>query len=104
MHGSAVVFPAVLAFAQHKALSGLDLLKSFIIGLEIEFAVAKALTNKIYDKGILYKYIAGKYNSLTDAEFRKSEVAQNGFTDAFIYAEKDGERIPVKQALRLLNK
>ena len=24
VHGSAVVFPAVLAFAQHKALSGLD--------------------------------------------------------------------------------
>ena len=42
MHGSAVVFPAVLAFAQHKALSGLDLLKSFVVGLEIEFAVAKA--------------------------------------------------------------
>ena len=60
--------------------------------------------NKVHDKGILYKYIAGEYNSLTDAEFRKSEVAQNGFTDAFIYAEKDGERIPVKQALRLLNK
>lgn len=60
--------------------------------------------NKVHDKGILYKYIAGEYNSLTAAEFRKSEVAQNGFTDAFIYAEKDGERIPVKQALRLLNK
>ena len=60
--------------------------------------------NKVHDKGILYKYIAGEYNSLTEAEFRKSEVAQNGFTDAFIYAKKDGERIPVKQALRLLNK
>ena len=60
--------------------------------------------DKVLDKGILYKYIAGRYNSLTEAEFRKSEVAQNGFTDAFIYAEKDGERIPVKQALRLLNK
>ena len=40
VHGSAVVFPAVLAFAQHQALSGKDLLKSFIVGLEIEFAVA----------------------------------------------------------------
>ena len=60
--------------------------------------------NKVHDKGILYKYIAGTYNSLTDAEFRKSEVAQNGFTDTFIYAEKDGERITVKKAVRLLNK
>jgi hypothetical protein len=59
---------------------------------------------KIHDKGILYKYIAGRYSSLSDAESRKSEVAQNGFTDAFIYAEKDGQRITVKEALRLLKK
>ena len=52
VHGSAVVFPAVLAFAQHKALSGLDLLKSFVVGLEIEFAVAKAFSNSVYDKGL----------------------------------------------------
>ena len=32
---------------------------------------------KVHDKGILYKYIAGRYSSLTEAEFRKSEVAQN---------------------------
>ena len=51
VHGSAVVFPAVLSYAQHKNLSGDALLKSFIIGLEIEFAVAKALSNSIYDKG-----------------------------------------------------
>lgn len=51
VHGSAVVFPAVLAFAQFRALSGLDLLRSFIIGLEVEFAVAKAFSNSIYDTG-----------------------------------------------------
>ena len=58
---------------------------------------------KVYDKGVLYKYIAGKYDSLSEAELRKSQVAKNGFTDAFIYAEKDGERITVKAALKLLN-
>ena len=58
--------------------------------------------NSVHDKGILYKYIAGRYNSLPEAEFRKSEVAKNGFTDAFIYAEKDGQRITVKEAKRLL--
>ena len=50
VHGSAVVFPAVLAYSQHKKLAGKDLLKGFIIGLEIQFALAKAFTNKIYDK------------------------------------------------------
>ena len=58
---------------------------------------------KVLDKGRLYKYIAGRYVSLSEAEFRKSEVIQNGFSDAFIYAEKDGERIKVKEAVRLLN-
>ena len=58
---------------------------------------------KVLDKGNLYKYIAGRYSSLSEAEFRKSEVIQNGFSDAFIYAEKDGERIKVKEAVRLLN-
>lgn len=63
VHGSAVVFPAVLAFAQHKALSGLDLLKSFIVGLEIEFAVAKAFSNSIYDKGWWTTSVLGSVGS-----------------------------------------
>ena len=60
-------------------------------------------TNKVHHNGILYKYLAGNYNSLTEAELRKQEVSQSGFSDAFIYAEKDGERISVKEAVRLLN-
>ena len=59
---------------------------------------------KIRDKGSLYKYIAGRYNSLSEAEFRKSEVSQNGFSDSFIYAEKDGKRIEVREAIKFLNK
>ena len=51
VHGSTVVFPAVLAYAQNLQLSGSELLKGFIIGLEIQFALAKAFTNKIYDRG-----------------------------------------------------
>ena len=51
VHGSAVVFPAVLAMAQKHGASGADLLLGFIAGLEVEFAVAKALSNSIYDKG-----------------------------------------------------
>ena len=51
VHGSAVVFPAVLAYAQHNQLNGNDLIRSFIIGLETQFAVAKAYSNTIYHKG-----------------------------------------------------
>ena len=58
---------------------------------------------KILEKGNLYKYIAGRFSSLSEAEFRKSEVAKSGFSDAFIYAEKDGQRIKVTEAIRLLN-
>ncbi len=63
VHGSAVVFPAVLAFAQHKSLSGEDLLKSFVVGLEIEFAVAKAFSNSIYDKGWWTTSVLGSIGS-----------------------------------------
>ena len=51
VHASAVVFPAVLAMAQKHGASGADLLLGFLTGLEVEFAVAKALSNSIYDRG-----------------------------------------------------
>ena len=51
VHASAVVFPAVLAMAQKHGASGADLLLGFIAGLEVEFAVAKALSNSSNDKG-----------------------------------------------------
>ena len=45
------LFSRVLAIAQKHGASGADLLLGFIAGLEVEFAVAKALSNSIYDKG-----------------------------------------------------
>lgn len=51
VHGSAVVFPSVLAMAQERNLNGKDLLLGFIAGLEVELTIAKALSNSIYDKG-----------------------------------------------------
>jgi 2-methylcitrate dehydratase PrpD len=51
VHGSAVVFPAVLAVAQHRGVTGQDLLRGFIAGLEVEFALGQALTHAIYEKG-----------------------------------------------------
>ena len=70
---------------------------------QIESISNSKKVQKVYDKGVLYKYIAGKYNSLSEAELRKSQVMKNGFTDAFIYAENDGQRITVKDAIKLLN-
>ena len=58
--------------------------------------------NKISITPGVYKYIAGEYMSLSDAAFRLSEVANNGFSNAFIYAEKDGTRIKVKEAVQIL--
>ena len=40
-----------MAYAQHNQLNGNDLIRSFIIGLETQFAVAKAYSNTIYHKG-----------------------------------------------------
>ena len=51
VHGSAVVFPAALAVAQQRGTTGSKLLLGFLTGMEVEFAVARALSNSIYDKG-----------------------------------------------------
>ena len=62
---------------------------------------------KIPDKGNyygLYKYIAGSYNSLSEAEFRKSEVSQYGFSDSVIIAIIDGKIVKVEDAVAFLNK
>lgn len=53
---------------------------------------------KIHIKANLYKYIAGSYNSLEEAELRKSEAVDGGFDDSFIYAEHNRERIKLKDA------
>ena len=58
---------------------------------------------KVLDKGNIYKYIVGRFTSFSEAESKKSQVIKKGFTDAFIYALKDGKRIRIKRALKLLN-
>jgi len=58
---------------------------------------------KVLDKGDIYKYIVGRFTSFSDAQSKKSQVIKKGFADAFIYALKDGKRIRIKEALRLLN-
>ena len=58
---------------------------------------------KVLDKGDIYKYIVGRFTSLSEAQSKKSQAINKGFADAFIYALKDGKRIRIKEALRLLN-
>ena len=58
---------------------------------------------KVLDKGDIYKYIVGRFTSLSEAQSKKSQAIKKGFADAFIYALKDGKRIRIKEALRLLN-
>ena len=51
VHGTAAIFPAVLATAQQRGASGQDLLRGLVAGLEVEFALGQALTHSIYEKG-----------------------------------------------------
>jgi len=50
----------------------------------------------------LYRYFAGTYSSLEDANIRLAEVKLAGHIDAFVFAELDGERITLEQAKELL--
>lgn len=51
VHGSVVILPAALAVAQMEDLNGERLLTAFVVGAECEYALAKALTREIYDRG-----------------------------------------------------
>jgi 2-methylcitrate dehydratase PrpD len=51
VHGSAVIMPAALAVAQMQGLSGARLLAAFVAGAECEYALGKALTRQLYDRG-----------------------------------------------------
>jgi 2-methylcitrate dehydratase PrpD len=67
VHGSAVVFPAVLAAAQQRGTTGSKLLLGFLTGMEVEFAVARALSNSIYDKGWWTTSVLGAIGSAAGA-------------------------------------
>ena len=50
----------------------------------------------------MYRYFAGTYSSLEDANTRLAEARLVGYTDAFVFAKLDGERITLEQAKELL--
>jgi N-acetylmuramoyl-L-alanine amidase len=53
--------------------------------------------------GNLFRYLYGNANSFTDANLLLSNATVKGYKTAFIVAYKDGQRIPVKEALKYLS-
>jgi 2-methylcitrate dehydratase PrpD len=51
VHGSVVIMPAALAVTQMRDLDGAALLTAFVVGAECEYALSKAMTREIYDRG-----------------------------------------------------
>ena len=50
----------------------------------------------------MYRYFAGTYFSLEDANIRLAEAKLAGYTDAFVFAKLEGERITLEQAKELM--
>jgi len=50
----------------------------------------------------MYRYFTGSYTSLEDANVRLDEAKLAGYTDAFVFAKLEGERITLEQAKELL--
>jgi hypothetical protein len=56
-----------------------------------------------YKDSGLYKYTVGNHKDLKSAYALQSELRRKGFVEAFVVAFKNGKRIPVREAIRLLN-
>ncbi len=55
-----------------------------------------------YKDGGLYKYTVGNKRDLKSASALQSELRRKGFSGAFVVTFKNGKRISVKEALKLL--
>jgi hypothetical protein len=56
-----------------------------------------------YKDSDLYKYTVGNQKDLKSASTLQSELRRKGFSGAFVVAFKNGKRIPLREALKLLN-
>ena len=50
----------------------------------------------------MYRYFTGSFTSLEDANVRLDEAKLAGYSDAFVFAKLEGERITIEQAIALL--
>ena len=55
-----------------------------------------------YQESGLYKYTVGNKKDLKSASLLQSELRKKGFNGAFVVAFKNGKRIPIRQARRLI--
>jgi hypothetical protein len=55
-----------------------------------------------YKDSDLYKYAVGNHKDLKSASALQSELQRKGFSGAFVVAFKNGKRIPVRKAKKLL--
>ena len=51
----------------------------------------------------LYKYTTGTFTLYKDAKYYIEKLKKVNLTEAFVIAYQDGERLPVRRALRLTN-
>ena len=58
----------------------------------------------VYDYNGLYCYVSGHFTNKTEAVKRQNEVRALGFTDAFVIAFMNGQRVSVKQVDEALKK
>ncbi len=54
-----------------------------------------------YESNGLYRYSSGKFLSVDDARLRRTEVVNNGISDAFVVVFFNGKRITMKEASEL---
>ena len=57
----------------------------------------------VYEDGGLHKYTVGNEKDLKSAYMLQSKLRKKGFVEAFVVAFKNGKRIPVREAIKLLN-
>jgi hypothetical protein len=62
----------------------------------------RELNSELLDNGNI-RYSAGQFKNMEDAQTRRAEIVNQGITDAFITAYRDGTRISVGEALKILN-
>jgi len=73
------------------------------IELNLKAAKFKAIKDgSFYKAGNVLKYTSGKFAAATDASAHQAELRQNGFADCFVVSFKNGERIDINEAKRLL--
>ncbi len=73
------------------------------VAKSIEYIIAKAKSiAKIPEGTEMYRYFSGTYEVLEDANIQLEKAKLAGYTDAFIVTYKDGERITLQEAKKLI--